>query len=57
MPPLGQPIMDGEDQDIIVEEEEGEIEDSDPAPLTSLPWVLDDATGELQHFLAEEIEN
>ena len=31
--------------------EEGEVDDNDASHLAGLPWVLDAATGELQHFL------
>ena len=55
MPPLGQPIMDEEDQDIIVEEEEGEIEE-DPNALPRVIIEGQDITEELTQELLTDFD-
>ena len=55
MPPMGQPIMDEEDQDIIVEEEEGEIEE-DPNELPRVIIEGQDITEELTQELLTDFD-
>lgn len=52
---MGQPIMDEEDQDIIVEEEEGEIEE-DPNELPRVIIEGQDITEELTQELLTDFD-